>query len=360
MQDWKCLQLACYHPLPAFYTLGNDGKKQIHFFNKDIMNDFNFWNRDKQDYSFLKNKLSDPSKFLLLPCGQCVGCRLDHSREWAVRCMLEAKEHQFNWFVTFTYDDEHLKPLLFNHPYEIDTNTGEVKKYQKYANLCPKDMTDFIKRLRMHWKRNHDWDGIKYFLCGEYGSLNGRPHYHAIIFNLPIYDLKKSVLMKSRSGKGLLYESMELSSLWNKGIVAIGEVNFQTCAYTARYILKKHKGADREYYEQNGIVPEFVRMSLKPAIAKKYYDEHKDDIYKNDVFYMTDKDNKVFACKPPSYFDKLYDVDNPDVLQHLKEVRKITAEKLKGQPLTDLNERQYLQVQENNKLFSAKSLTRSL
>ena len=68
------------------------------------MNDFNFWNKDKQDYSFLKNKLDDPSKFLLLPCGQCVGCRLDHSREWAVRCMLEAKEHQFNWFVTFTFD----------------------------------------------------------------------------------------------------------------------------------------------------------------------------------------------------------------------------------------------------------------
>jgi hypothetical protein len=101
-------------------------------------------------------------------------------------------------------------------------------------------------------------------------------------------------------------------------------------------------------------------MSLKPAIAKKYYDEHKDDIYKNDVFYMTDKDNHVFACKPPSYFDKLYDVENPDVLQHLKEVRKQTAEMLKGNPCTDLNERQYLEVQESNKKFSAKSLTRSL
>lgn len=75
---------------------------------------------------------------------------------------------------------------------------------------------------------------------------------------------------------------------------------------------------------------------------------------------MTDKDNQVFACKPPSYFDKLYDVENPEVLQHLKDVRKNTAEKIKGSPATDLNERQYLQVQENNKLFSAKSLTRSL
>jgi hypothetical protein len=45
---------------------------------------------------------------LQLPCGQCVGCKLERSRQWAVRCMHEASLYENNCFVTLTLDDDHL------------------------------------------------------------------------------------------------------------------------------------------------------------------------------------------------------------------------------------------------------------
>jgi hypothetical protein len=45
---------------------------------------------------------------LKIPCGQCIGCRLEYSRQWAMRCHHEASLHIFNSFITLTYDPEHL------------------------------------------------------------------------------------------------------------------------------------------------------------------------------------------------------------------------------------------------------------
>lgn len=39
-----------------------------------------------------------------LPCGQCIGCRLDYALDWAVRCECEIKMHDRNCFITLTYD----------------------------------------------------------------------------------------------------------------------------------------------------------------------------------------------------------------------------------------------------------------
>ena len=121
---------------------------------------------------YLKEPVNLPGffnkKFITVPCGKCDECRVNHSREWALRCSLHyaalsPEEKAKSWFITLTYDDLH--------------NPGV---------LCPDDMTLFFKRLRKHFKN----EKIKYFYCGEYGSRTYRPHYHLIIFGLPITDLK--------------------------------------------------------------------------------------------------------------------------------------------------------------------------
>jgi len=43
-----------------------------------------------------------------IPCGQCVGCRLERSRRWAIRCTHEASLQDDN-FLTLTYNDENYK-----------------------------------------------------------------------------------------------------------------------------------------------------------------------------------------------------------------------------------------------------------
>ena len=125
--------------------------------------------------------------YQVIPCGNCIGCRLDYSREWANRGYLEMQTSFNAWFVTLTYDDEH------NYvPEEFITDTGfsfvdlnPENEYHWKGCLQPKDLTQFIKNLRQIFKREYEYEGIRFMACGEYGSKARRPHFHLILFNVP-------------------------------------------------------------------------------------------------------------------------------------------------------------------------------
>lgn len=335
--------MACLHPMWAMkkYDKLND-KWDIKFIAKK---------EDEDD----KNKLitlaiSHGARLLELPCGQCVECRLARSREWANRCMIEAKEHKYNYFVTLTYDNEHL-------PIGNATNieTGEI---YEVGTLKPKDMQDFWKRLRIQWKRKYNVDSIRYYQCGEYGETYGRPHYHAIIFGLPIYDLQPD--HKSKKGN-MNYYSAEIEKIWGKGRVAVGNVTWDSCAYTARYVMKKQTGkGSEEYYKVLGIEPEYVRMSRKPGIARNYYEENKDKIYETDGIYIATSKG-VQKAKPSKYYDKLFDIDNHEKLEKIKENRKEVANIVQNQieRSTDLTRREIRERAEEGKRISQRTLKRN-
>lgn len=289
--------MPCYSPLSAFsvnpiYKDGTVGKREI------------VWSENAINPNHIAKKIE-------IPCGQCIGCRLAYSREWANRCMLEAKEHKNNWFLTVTYRDEHL-PLT---PI-VNTETGELTHI---STLRPKDIQKFIKDLRRYYEHHYNHKGIRFYLCGEYGSLTERAHYHILIYNLPIYDLKLHKKMRT----GPLYNSETLEKIWKKGFIGICEMTWETCAYTARYMMKKHKGERaKEYYENKGIEPEFCRMSRRPGIGKKYFDLNKEEIYKNDEIWLTGGNGKAKKIKPPKYYDKLYDIENHDEMEQIKAERE--------------------------------------
>ena len=121
-----------------------------------------------------------------LPCGRCIGCKLERARQWAVRCMHEAALHEANCFVTLTYEDDKLPPD---------------------GGLRPRDFVLFMKRLRKRYG-----NGIRFFHCGEYGEKFLRPHHHVLLFNHDWPD--KRVCRTSKSGESL-YSSGELESLWD-------------------------------------------------------------------------------------------------------------------------------------------------
>lgn len=259
---------------------------------------------------------------LSLPCGQCIGCRLEYSRQWAVRCCLEAKRWVHNYFVTLTYNDLFV-PL--NHHATVDTDTGELIE-NDVMTLKPDDLKNFLKRLRERF-RLAGHTGIRFYACGEYGPSNLRPHYHLILFNCPLDDLE---FVHNLNGYAY-YKSQLLEDVWSTeldgkrvpmGFVTVTSFTFEAAAYVARYVMKKHKGKDADYYIEKGIFPEFTRCSRRPGIAKAYYDANADTIYNFDQLVVSDGKGKPIRVSAPRYYDRLFDVDNPDEMDIIKDRRQ--------------------------------------
>ena len=226
-----------------------------------------------------------------VPCGRCIGCRLERSRQWAIRIMHEASMHDSNRFVTLTYRDEELV-------------YGGTDK----GILVPRHLELFWKRLRKHYG-----EGIRYFACGEYGDQYGRPHYHAVIFGIDFEDEK----LHSSKGGFRLYSSDRLDSIWSHGDCIIGDVSFESAAYVARYIMKKRLGQDAESYKVEGIEPEFVRMSRRPGIGSTWFDENEKNVFPRD-FVVIRQGTKV---KPPKYYFGKYELTHPLDYEAIKQAR---------------------------------------
>ena len=251
------------------------------------------WQCSNGDVVFTDNLArNDVIRRLALPCGRCVGCRLERSRQWAVRCMHEASMHMFNSFVTLTYDDDHLP---------------------EYNSLNYKHFQDFMKRLR----KSHN--GVRFYMCGEYGEDFSRPHYHALLFNCFFPDRKKHSTGDSGS---VIYTSEALSKLWPFGFASIGDVTFESAAYCSRYIMKKVTGdlAESHYEtvdlstgEVSARVPEFNRMSLKPGIGADWIKRYNRDVYPRDVVIA-----RGHESKPPRYYDKFLQRCDADKLEEVK------------------------------------------
>lgn len=335
--------MPCYHPLNAYRTSTFvDGKRKIVFAKDKELSD--------------EYLASIGAERLSIPCGNCLGCRLEYSRQWAVRCYFEAKQHKHNYFVTLTYDDEHV-PL--NDHLNVDKETGEVLSSEVVMTLNPVDLQKFIKRLRTNARRDGiKEDGIRFFGCGEYGEQKGRPHYHLILFDCPLPDLEVKYIQDGNA----YYTSAFLERTWNKGIVIVADFSFQTAAYVARYMLKKHKGHDANYYEEHGLVPEFTRCSRRPGIGYDYFRQNKLSIYTSDEVYLPQKDGEPLAVSPPAYYDRLMEVDEPALLEYNKANRKERAIVSQKQRMsrTDLKQDEYLANAEVNKARSIRKLKRSV
>lgn len=214
----------------------------------------------------------DPYRVIELPCGRCAGCRLERSRQWAMRCVHESKMWKENCFVTLTYDDEHIP---------------------KDRGLCYKDFQLFMKKLRNKTSVFRPPGGklirtskkVRFYMCGEYGERNGRPHYHACLFGL---DFPDKIFLQFGKNDSRIYESKILTDLWGKGRCTVGSVTFESAGYVARYVMKKITGdaatmhygeVDKETGEIVGRTPEFNHMSLKPGIGSSWIKKYWRDVF---------------------------------------------------------------------------------
>ena len=292
---------------------------------------------------------------VLVPCGHCIGCRLDYSRQWAERCVHEAESHESNYFLSLTYDDDHL-------PFGS----------KGIATLVSSEISDFMKRLRTTFERKFGLTGIRFFGCGEYGtpgvgSRLSHPHYHIILFNCPIPDLQerhpimvdgklKWIFQYDDEGNKLLF-SPTIHECWQKrGTAQIGQVTYESCAYVARYIVKKQLGPEGQQYRDCGINPPFVRMSRMPGIGYDWFDQHYEQLIMYDN-YIFKRGDKAFPVKPGKYFDKIIKELDEQLFYEKKEQRhqdfydSVDCKTFEGVDLTINNHNAELEKERQAKLL---------
>lgn len=275
--------MSCYYPLQVFQHKYLKGKVLF-------------------DRKYRYNDLYAPLK---IPCSQCIGCRLEHARQWAMRCMHEAALYEDNCFITLTYDNDHLP---------------------KNGFLERRDFQLFMKRLRKHFAGVT----IRTFYCGEYGSKLGRPHFHAILFNLDFHDKLVYKQVRKKDGSSyFLYNSETLDKIWRKGFAVIGNVTSESAGYVAQYTLKKKTGEQAaDHYEYVDPItfevfqrpPEFAQASLGKAIGKGWYEKFKSDVFPSDEIIVNSR-----AVRPPQLYLDLLELDDPVLHAKIKEKRATAA-----------------------------------
>lgn len=248
-------------------------------------------------------------------CGQCIGCRIERSRQWAIRCVHEAQLHEDNCFITLTYAPEHLPKngsLVLEHFQDF------MKRFRKqFVPKCPisdslSKTDDVLLDFRKAWFEAY---AIRFFHCGEYGENLGRPHYHAIVFG---YDFPDRKFLKSKAGCNL-YTSEILQELWPFGFCTVGNVTFESAAYVARYVMKKVSGELSELWYE-GRKPEYITMSRRPGIASDWFKQFEKDVFPCDEVVLRGKKLTV-----PKYYDKLLEIDRVAEFQKIKAKRKAKA-----------------------------------
>lgn len=266
--------MPCYHPLDAW--------------------------RNASGVSF---RPTPDSQNIQLPCGRCIGCRLERSRQWALRLTHELRFHEQSSFVTLTYAPEHLPPG---------------------GSLRLKDFQDFMKRLR----KGVYPQKLRFFHAGEYGEKNSRPHYHAILFGVDFMENRKSIKTTDRGDT--TWESPLLSTLWPFGTHQVGSVTFESCAYTARYICKKITGPNAaSHYERIdpltgeifNLSPEYATMSRRPGIGTLHFQKFGSDIYPADECI-----SRGHPSKPPKFYDRQLEKSDPALYALIKENRECALE----------------------------------
>lgn len=237
--------MPCYGPLTAFRPKSDAPSRRLVFKKSD----------------------SETGVGIKIPCGKCPGCKLEQSRQWAVRIIHEKRLNTDSCFITLTYNDANLPPG---------------------GQLVKNDLTKFLKRV---WHLN---SRLRYFACGEYGENTDRPHYHVLLLDTDFTDKR---LIKTGSEYNL-YESPTLSKLWPYGHHALGDVTFESAAYTARYCMKKKQNGKTR---TDGKTPEYIVMSRNPGLGAGYFQRYQSELINHDTIIV----NGLPAALPRFYDNKL-------------------------------------------------------
>lgn len=236
-----------------------------------------------------------------VPCGRCYACLANRRNQWTFRLLNELKVAESNYFVTLTYDQDHIPTTRLYNRFDIPT-------------LDKTDVQKFKKRLRGEILQNEDPDGpyikkseksgnyspkLRYFTCGEYGSQGNRPHYHTLLYNLPKSYVRTNPINQK------LYSPI-LEEVWGKGMVDIGKIQRESAHYVSQYTLGH---LIEEKWKNDPRKKPFALMSRKPGIGLSYVDENIKDYYHNTKDSYATGENGVKNSLGRYYKEKIFEND---------------------------------------------------
>lgn len=194
----------------------------------------------------------------LVPCSHCYECVKNKRASWTARNLVEHKHSFSSYFITLTYDDEHINRL-------------EKEEITQLYLPLKSDYQKLLKRLRKRYGE------LKYFLCHEYGGETFRPHYHLILY------FKTEVLIKTS----------DIQKQWKYGFVTLDKLNQARIHYTSKYLSKAT-------YRSGVMKLASLLSSSHPIPPEKF----KDELFKRVVY-----DNTFIRCstRPAIGSDALLD-----------------------------------------------------
>lgn len=221
---------------------------------------------------YMSDHSNSKTFFLNVPCGHCAACLANRANQWTFRIEKELDVSSSAYFVTLTYDDDHL-PLL--HP------DGSYSRFPDHewnspndcvVSVCRRDVQLFMKRLRKTTKSS-----LKYFLTSEYGELFGRPHYHLILFN---YD----------------QDPVNLELSWRNGFVKFGTVTPGSIRYVTKYFVTPQEVIPKGSLKPFSLCSKGIGLSYLSPSMVSYIESHIDRPY------LLDSDGRKVSF--PRYFRK--------------------------------------------------------
>lgn len=217
-----------------------------------------------------------------IPCGKCLNCKKKRRSDWSLRLEHEYLYSDSALFITLTYNDA-----------SIPRNRG-------IATLNKKDLQDYIKRLRNSHvayvsrelgirksEVKNVSKQIRYYAVGEYGSKTNRPHYHILLFNYDIANLKPIEAQWKNTQTG-----------YPLGFVDIGKVSSASINYTTKYMFKQWGKKDLRQRP-------FTNMSRRPMIGTGFLNEYKNYLREFELTAIRDKKGTLRKL-PKAYLYKIY------------------------------------------------------
>lgn len=323
----EVFNISCFHPNGVLFADGKPGKF-IGVLNSEKVKAFE----------------SNGWEVVPVPCGKCRGCRLDKSKYWADRMLLEFATERKDYpaktalFLTLTYDDDHVPWVICN---------DGVQRH----NLNPRDPQLFLKRIRKYfWNNFHR--KIRFYLCGEYGSRTFRPHYHMILFGAALFDFPDIFVYShdSESG-GVLYESYTLDKIWSAGACRFTVANYQTFCYVGRYVLKKQYSYDSmdSEFPYRGRYPVFQRCSLKPGLGSDYF-----KCFDGSKVFLSDGNDVHRIGIPRCVLDKIK-LTNPELYDTIKKQRREIAKGYQDLVVNQIDNDYYEYLRFQEQIFAEKT-----
>lgn len=192
------------------------------------------------------------SQVVPVPCGKCGHCKANHQRIWSHRMVLESYLHSECAFVTLTYRPEE----------EIKLPGASLSlEGRSTASLVPRHYQLFLKSLRQAIAPKK----IRFYVTGEYGDVNQRPHFHFAVFGLPSCIFGRSRYEAPYNRKDCCPNCDLVRDSWGRGGVHLDQLNIVTAGYICGYVQKGMTALTDPRLA--GRHPEFSKMSNRPGLG---------------------------------------------------------------------------------------------